>query len=148
MIKKILFLILFSAFNTKLLWTEFEEDRFLGEWYQVAHGEDHPFVDDDATDVKMIFRKLQSNNLELKTEYFFKGSVDSYLRTAKKEESEEEVTYELEGKEEKTWYSWINRYNKEHFRVLDTDYDNWALLLFNRSRYFVNKDSWGIILSR
>ena len=96
----------------------------------------------------MILRKLQSNNLELKTEYSFKGSVDSYLRTATKDESEEEVTYDLEGSEEDTWYSWINRYNKEHFRVLDTDYDNWALLLFSRSRYFVVKDSWGIILSR
>ena len=87
--------------------------------------------------------------MELKTEYFLKGSTESYLRTAKKEDSEEEVEYELEGSEEETtWYSWVNRYNKEYFRVLDTDYDNWALLLFNRSWYFVDRDSWGIILSR
>ena len=32
--------------------------------------------------------------------------------------------------------------------VLDTDYDNYALLLFKKNKYIVNWNSWGVILSR
>ncbi len=33
-------------------------------------------------------------------------------------------------------------------KVLETDYDNYAFLLFSRDRFYFDKSSWGVILTR
>ncbi len=88
---KVIQVFLIVSINSKLLWKDFAPQRFLGEWYQIAHGEDHPFVEKKAQNVKMVFRKLKGKNLEVKTRYRFEGESESYRRIAEQDESAEEV---------------------------------------------------------
>ena len=94
MIKITYFLLIFSI-QQKLLRKDFNQQRFLGEWYQIAHGEDHPYVEDEAYNVRLILRKLKNEKIEIKTRFVLDGSSDEFLREGELDESEEEVVYEL-----------------------------------------------------
>jgi lipocalin len=69
----ILSLVCLSLLMTSIQTQKFDLKKFYGRWYEIAHDEDHPYIDDDATNVTLDFEEQPGAEFRMVLSYLEDG---------------------------------------------------------------------------